>query len=55
MNFLNIQENKAKNLFMLFDLFILFDELMLAFQIDFHHHNFFIDFQIFTFKNCMTN
>ena len=48
-NFLNIQENKAKNMFMLFD------ELMLAFQIDFHHHNFFIDLQIFTFKNCMTN
>ena len=34
MNFLIIQENKAENLF------LLFDELFSAFQINFHHHNF---------------
>ena len=36
MNFLIIQENKAENLFMLLD------ELFLAFQINFRHHNFFL-------------
>ena len=49
MNFLIIKENKFENLF------LLFDELFSAFQINFHHHNFFNDSQIFTFKNCMTN
>ena len=49
MNFLIIEENKAENLFMLLG------ELFLAFQINFHHHKFFNDLQIFTFKNCMTN
>ena len=48
-NFLIIQENKAENLF------LLLDELFSAFQINFHHHNFFNDLQIFTFKNCMTS
>ena len=45
-NFLIIQENKVENLF------LLLDELFSAFQINFHHHNFFNDLQIFTFKNC---
>ena len=44
MNFLNIQENKAKNLFMLFD------ELMLVFQIDFHHHNFLMTYKLLLLK-----
>ena len=37
MDFLIIQENKVENLF------ILLDELSLAFQIYFHHHKFFND------------
>ena len=49
MNFVIIQEYKAENLFMLLD------ELFLVFQINFHHHKFFNDLQIFTFKNCMMN
>ena len=31
------------------------DELFLAFQINFHHHKYFRDLQISTFKTCMTN
>ena len=49
MNFFIIQENKAENLFMLLD------ELFLAFWINFHYHNFVNDLKIFTFKNCMMN
>ena len=56
MHFFVIQENKVENLFM--SLY----ELFLAFQINFHHHKFFNDLQIFFFKklhdklmNCCIN
>ena len=44
MNFLIIQENKAENLF------LLLDELFLAFQIDFHHHNFLMTYKFSLLK-----
>ena len=37
MNFLIIQENEAENVFMMLD------ELFVAFQIHFHHHKYFHD------------
>ena len=49
MNFLIVQDNKTENEFMMLD------ELFLAFQINFHHHKYFHNLQIFTLKNCMTN
>ena len=45
MNFLMIEENEAENVFMVLN------ELNLAFPINFHHHKYFHD----TIKNCMTN
>ena len=44
MNFLIIQENKAENLFMLLD------ELFLAFWINFHHHNFLMTYKFSLLK-----
>ena len=47
MNFLIIQETKPESLF------VLLDELLLAFHINFHHQKFFNELQlIFTFKDC---
>ena len=47
--FLMIQENEAENMFMMLD------ELFLAFQIYFHHHKYFHDLRFSLFKNCMRN
>ena len=47
--FLIIPENKVENVFMVLD------ELFLAFQIIFHHHKYFHDFYTFSCKNYMAN
>ena len=54
MNFFDNSKKKKKKKNEAENVFMMLNELFVAFQINFHHHKF-SWLQIFTFKNCMTN